>query len=142
MRETALRHAGDAPPWRPKLLLAGAWEGTLAVLARHLAQQDVWEISGAATLTEAEARLPEIAPDVLVAVWTEEADVMERAATLRRQVPGSRLLVIIVGCPPRHGSASPTQPARGVLCLPRPLKWRTLLLCLDEHWRTLQRKAS
>ena len=128
---------------RPRLVFAGTAEGMLGVLIQHLTQQGVWDISQTGSLEVAESRLETLAPDVLAAVWTEEPEMKARVSAIRHHEAGSQLPIILIGTPP-HGKcgSSPHQPVRGVLCLPRPLKWRTLFLCLDEHLRALQNRPA
>jgi len=109
----------------------------LQILAQHLEQQGAWELVRRPSM-EAAVR-SWLAADLIVAVWTDEL-AMKCLVTELRQLPaGRRLPLILLGRPAPQGETAPTQPVRGVLCLPAPVSWRVLQLCLDEHrgawWR-------
>ncbi len=128
-----------SPPVRlPRLLVAGPRGGVLDVLVHHLAGEGRWSVETAPSPEQARLLLREVRPDVLLATWAgdwrTEGAMTAWLDAVRRQQLGPRLPVVLLGTPALAG-ATPMQPMRGVLCLPRPLKWRTLFLCLDEHWR-------
>jgi hypothetical protein len=106
-----------------------------------LKNQGDWEITLAPSLEEAEFRLQSTAPDVLIALWTDRSEMKTRVTGIRHHAAGCQLPLILIGTPPEENGTSPYQPVRGVLCLPRPLKWRTLMLCLEEHLRALRRRS-
>ncbi|HWB07317.1 MAG TPA: hypothetical protein VG796_30105 [Verrucomicrobiales bacterium] len=118
-------------------MFAGPLEGTAAVLIEHLITRGEWQVSVVSSMEEAEDLLGSVFPDVLVAVWTSHGKMKSRVTALRSHPAGQRLPVILIGTPPEGGNSRPYEPVRGVLCLPRPLNWRTLLLCLEEHRRAL-----
>jgi hypothetical protein len=136
-RQVRAVRAGTPAPRRPRLLVVGPQDGALAVLVRHLEAQADWDIDCLETLAQAADRLGDLCPDVLLAVWAADEPVKERVQSIRDHRAGQALPVILLGSPVREGVTSPVQPVRGVLCLPGPLKWRTLLLCLEEHLRAL-----
>lgn len=138
----ALRLSRRAAGLKPRLLAVGAQEGIFSVLTKHLDHQGDWDIHCEPSLPEARAQLSTTAPDLILAVWSDGHDLRSLVSAIRRQMNGYHLPVIIAGCPPPDGITTPFQPVRGVLCLPRPLKWRTLLLCLNEHLRACRRRAS
>lgn len=141
----AARNAGSTsrttPSWKPTILIAGPVTGPLEVLTRHLATQETWAVERVPdSLTPVEG-LDRCAPDLLLMVWTDEPTLKLQVAAIRHHANGRRLPTIVVGSPPKNATGHPVQPVRGLLCLPRPLKWRTLLLCLDEHLRAIRRRS-
>jgi hypothetical protein len=138
-----VRRPGMAGTVRPRLLFAGVPvdHGPMAVISRHLAGLDVWEIARAESTQSALELIPEFRPNVLVTVCHSEAELQAWVVEVRRQEEGRHVPIIVAGGP-AGPDGGPLQPVRRVLCLPSPLKWRTFLLCLDEHWRALQRKSA
>jgi len=123
---------------RPRLLLAGPESDSLRLLGRHLESLGAWEV---ARHSSPEAAIDGTTdPDLLVAAWTEETAVKRLVTALRQHVSGRELPVILLGRPSPGNGTSPTQPVRGVLCLPAPVRWRVLHLCLAEHHRAWRRR--
>lgn len=134
---------GDGPggePLRPRLLVAGAQTGSLSVVTWHLIHEGHWEVRTVPSFEAVESILGAGLPDLILAVWTDDAVARAQVSAIRHHPSGHALPVLFVGHPPRPGESVPVQPVRGVLCLPHPLKWRTLLVCLEEHRRLILRK--
>lgn len=125
---------------RPRLLVAGAQTGSLSVVTWHLIHEGHWEVRTVPSFEPVATILEAGLPDVILAVWSDDSSARAQVSAIRQHPSGHALPVLFVGCPPRAGQSVPVQPVRGVLCLPHPLKWRTLLVCLEEHRRIILKK--